>query len=98
VIRFFTQVFAVLRMPCKEHAALFSRELDEPLPSGTRFGLRVHVLYCSGCRAYRASLRTLRDAARSMIDLDSPSQGMPAEVRQRMEAVVRGAEGSGERK
>lgn len=90
MIQFIKQTLHVLKSPCREHAELFSRALDERLPAGTRFGLRVHILYCTCCRAYRASLLELREAARAIVpELDS-SRTMPAGVRERVRSSIVG--------
>ena len=63
MIGFVREVIRVLGMPCREHVALFSKQLDEPLPLGTAAGLRIHILYCGGCKKFRAQIRRLHDLA-----------------------------------
>jgi hypothetical protein len=90
MIGFTRDVFRVLGMPCREHAALLSKQLDDPLPSGIATGLRIHILYCGGCKRFRAQIRRLRDMAGSIgQELDS-GEAMPLGVRER---VLRGAAG-----
>lgn len=88
MIGFGRDVFRVLGMPCREHTALFSKQLDERLPPGIAAGLRIHILYCGGCKKFRAQIRRLRDLAGQIgQDLDS-GEGMPQPVR---EGVLRRA-------
>lgn len=49
-------------LSCEEVTELCSLEMEEPIAMGQRFGLRVHLMMCSGCRNYRQHLRTLREA------------------------------------
>lgn len=84
MIGFARDVLRVLGMPCREHTALFSRQLDEPLPRGIAVGLRIHIMYCGGCRKFRAQIRRLRDLAGSIgREIDS-GEAMPHEVRDRV--------------
>jgi hypothetical protein len=43
-------------MHCLESARLLSERRDHPLPLGQRIGLRLHLLICSLCRAYRTQI------------------------------------------
>lgn len=84
MIGFVRDVCRVLGMPCREHTALFSRQLDEPLPPGISAGLRVHIMYCAGCRKFRAQIRRLRELS-GKIGLEMESgEGMPSDVRDRL--------------
>lgn len=56
----------VMRIPCREHAALYSRRLDADVSWGARAGLAVHERLCPGCRAMVRQLEQLRAAARSL--------------------------------
>jgi hypothetical protein len=56
----------VLSQPCEKHAEWFSRALDGPLPPGIRWGLKVHRVYCKGCKVYERQLQALRSAARAL--------------------------------
>lgn len=85
MIGFVRDVIRVLGMPCREHTALFSRQLDEPLPRGIAAGLRIHILYCAGCKKFRAQIRRLRDLAGSIgQELDS-GETIPQAVRDRVQ-------------
>lgn len=46
-------------MHCLESARLLSERRDHPLPPGKRLGLRLHLLICSLCRAYRTQLEAV---------------------------------------
>ena len=84
MIGFIRDVFRVLRMPCREHTALLSKQLDEPLPRGVAAGLRVHIVYCGGCKKFCAQMRRLREVAGSIgRGLDS-GEAMPPAVRDRV--------------
>jgi hypothetical protein len=84
MIGFVRDVLRVLRMPCREHTALCSRQLDEPLPPGVAVGLRIHILYCGGCRKFRAQVRSLRDLAGSTGRELESGEAMPGAVRDRV--------------
>ncbi|MFA6046001.1 MAG: hypothetical protein WC718_13545 [Phycisphaerales bacterium] len=84
MIGFVREVVRVLRLPCQEHAALFSRQLDEPLPRATAAGLRVHILYCAGCKQFRTQIRRLRDLTRSLGQELNAGESMPAAAKQRV--------------
>jgi hypothetical protein len=84
MIGFVRDVFRVLGMPCRQHTTLFSKQLDEPLPPGVAAGLRLHILYCGGCKNFRAQVRRLRDVAGSIgRELDT-GEAMPGAVRDRV--------------
>lgn len=74
----------VLRMPCREHTTLFTRQLDEPLRPGIAAGLRLHVLYCSGCRRFRAQVRLLHELAAHVGREVENGEPMPDSVRDRV--------------
>lgn len=90
MIGFVRDILRVLRMPCREHTELFTRQLDEPLPRGVAAGLRIHVLYCQGCRKFRAQIRKLRDASRDLARDIHTGEALPKAVRDR---IVRRATG-----
>lgn len=88
MIRFLRDTAHVLNLPCRRHTDLISRQLDEPLTPGQAFGLRVHILICSGCRRFQAQLRGLRDLSLS-IGIADDHQTMPEAVRARALARLR---------
>jgi hypothetical protein len=51
-------------LSCKEVTLLASKALDTRLGWGERLGLRLHLLYCQGCRRFRQQIEFLRQAAR----------------------------------
>ncbi len=84
MIGFLRDVMRVLRMPCREHTVLFSKQLDEPLSSGIAAGLRIHILYCAGCRKFRAQIGRLRELAGSIGQELGSGEAMPQAVRDRV--------------
>ena len=84
MIGFVRGVFRVLGAPCREHTALFSRQLDGPLPPGVALGLRIHILYCSGCARFRRQVRLLRDLAGTIGREADGGEAMPGVVRDRV--------------
>ena len=44
-------------LSCREETALLSQALDRPLRLHERFGMRLHLLFCKGCRATRRRRR-----------------------------------------
>jgi len=88
VIWFLRDMMRVLSLPCREHAVLFSRQIDAPLSGGESFGLRVHVLYCGGCRRFRDHLLHLQLLGRTLAKDVQHEPGLPAEVRERLNARV----------
>ena len=49
-------------MNCKHAAWLMSLRQDRPLKLGEDLGLRLHLSYCPGCRAYRQQLDFLHSS------------------------------------
>ena len=83
-------MFAVLNLPCRTHAELLTRELDEPLSRGTRWGLAIHLLYCTGCKRLRAQLRRLKELSRSLANAPEAGEPMPPAARERIVESLRG--------
>ncbi len=52
-------------LSCREETQLMSQRLDRPLSLGERFGLRLHLLFCRGCRATQQHFAFLRTATRA---------------------------------
>ncbi|CAN5825075.1 hypothetical protein BH11PLA1_BH11PLA1_00700 [soil metagenome] len=88
MIRFVRDMARVLTMPCREHVVLFSRQLDAPLPRGAAFGLRLHIVYCGGCRRFRAHLRHMQALGGVLAEQGENEPGLPADVRARLNARV----------
>ena len=51
-------------LSCQRATELMSQEQDRPLSLAERFGLRLHVLICTGCNNYRRQMAVLRAACR----------------------------------
>lgn len=51
-------------MSCKETTRLISEDLDQPLPWSKRVAVRMHVLLCRRCAAYRRQLRAITNLLR----------------------------------
>lgn len=77
-------VLRVLSMPCREHATLFSRQLDSPLPRGVAIGLRLHVVYCGGCARFRRQIRRLHELAGLIARELEQGEPLPEAVRARV--------------
>ena len=52
-------------LTCKKATRLMSASLDRPLARGERISLRLHLLLCRGCRAFRAQIGLLREMSLS---------------------------------
>lgn len=51
---------------CRRVSELSSKRLDAPLSWGERFAVRVHLLYCTGCRRFAAQVEDLRRLAKRL--------------------------------
>lgn len=56
---------------CKEVSELLSQGQDRPLTAAERFGTRLHLLLCEGCRQFARQLDILRSAVRRYVEGDS---------------------------
>ena len=88
MIRFVRDMLRTLGLPCREHVVLFSRQLDSPLSRGEAVGLRVHILYCGGCRRFTEHLRHLQSLGRTLAEQAEIEPGLPVDVRERLIARV----------
>ena len=73
---------------CKEISALTSKSNDSRLKAWERLAVRVHLLYCRGCRRFRDQIQFLRRAARYP---DAPLAGdahLPEMARTRIRAAL----------
>ncbi len=61
-------------LTCKKAARLMSEGLDRPLGVGERLRLRLHLVFCRGCRAFRAQIGLLRDISRGFLRRDDDPQ------------------------
>lgn len=67
-------------MNCKHATWLMSLRQDRPLKLGEDLGLRLHLSYCAGCRAYRQQLDFLQRACWAFTPqepADTPPADMP---------------------
>jgi hypothetical protein len=84
MIRFLGDMARVLNMPCRAHTELLTRQLDGPLSAGETFGLRLHLLICTGCRRFRSQIRRIRSIILSMQRETQDGPPMPQAVRERV--------------
>lgn len=87
---FLRDLLQTLRSPCRALAVLLSQRTDTKLPAGVRVGLRLHVVYCGGCRLWARQVVRLRAlaaglASRTLKTLDS-GESLPSDVRDRLAA------------
>lgn len=77
-------------LSCKQVSLLLSRACDERLPWRIRLAVRLHLLYCRGCRRFEKHLQFLHASARRFADqLDAASQrGLPEAARQRIRSAM----------
>lgn len=52
-------------LKCREATRLMSEAQDRELESGEHLSLRLHLVTCRGCRAYRRQMDFLRAACRA---------------------------------
>jgi len=52
-------------LKCREATRLMSEAQDRELESGEHLSLRLHLMTCRGCRAYRRQMDFLRAACRA---------------------------------
>lgn len=55
---------------CKESVQLMSQAMDRNLSLSERFGLRLHLLFCYGCRNAQRQLEFIRRACEAWIRRD----------------------------
>jgi predicted anti-sigma-YlaC factor YlaD len=80
------------RLDCRSIEALISRSMDTRLSRRERLAIRLHLVYCRLCRAYRRQLDFLRRAlSRSPEQFDAMLRGatMPTGLRERLERTLR---------
>jgi predicted anti-sigma-YlaC factor YlaD len=54
----------LLNLNCREAGRLVSEGMDRELALMERIGLRIHLVICSACRAWRRQLTLIRTAIR----------------------------------
>ena len=57
-------------LSCKHTTRLLSEALDRPLSGRERLALRLHLVFCRGCRAFRQQFNFLRRASRAFTGHD----------------------------
>ncbi|MBI5612836.1 MAG: zf-HC2 domain-containing protein [Gammaproteobacteria bacterium] len=60
-------------LSCKEVSLLLSRSRDQRLTWRERLGVRLHLLYCEGCRRLEKQLRFLHAAVRRFVASAGPA-------------------------
>ena len=78
---------------CRHITRLISQSMDARLPWPRRLAIRLHLLYCLGCRRYRTQLQFLRRASRQLgaQALEAPPATLSTEARQQMVARLQAA-------
>lgn len=56
------RIVLILRLNCREAAALLSDRSERPLALHERLALRMHLLICGACRRYRRYLESLHQS------------------------------------
>ena len=78
--------FQFLFMPCEGYTELISVSMDTDLSRLDQFAVRLHAIYCKGCRRYRKQIMQLRSMLRRIdenIQHSGPMQ-LTAEARDRI--------------
>lgn len=91
LVAFLRDVARSANQPCREHAKRIDRALDARLTPGEAFGLRLHLLYCRGCRRFRQQVAAIRALASREGESIRTGDPMPADVRGRLDAALRHA-------
>lgn len=77
-------------MSCKEISLLASKALDTRLDWRERLAVRLHLLYCRGCRRFHDQIQFLRRAARrSSESLSAGAVRLPEAARERIRNALR---------
>jgi hypothetical protein len=76
---------------------LASESLDRDLDRLERLALRLHLLYCAGCRRYARQIQLIRSALRRLttrFEADEPFPGpaLPDDVRAQIKRTLRGVD------
>lgn len=61
------ELLRLLNAPCRDIAALVSASMDTELSGAQRWAVRIHLLYCRACRAYRRHVRMLRQIVQAAL-------------------------------
>lgn len=77
-----TEWIAHLTPPCRDITRLLSESMDQPMSRSARLSVRLHLLICAGCAAYKGQLKQIRQALRRSADTtQGESTGSPAPAR-----------------
>ena len=81
-------------LSCKETTRTISEGLDRKLPLRRRIALRLHVMMCSACRAYKRQVEGLNELVSGRFRRDHSShlpesQSLSEESREKMKAALR---------
>ena len=58
----------VKRLNCREVSELISRRHEQPLTTGEKFWLRMHLYLCNGCRNFQHNMQVMRAAMQRYLD------------------------------
>lgn len=79
-------------LSCKEVSKLVSDSLEEQLPFRKRIGVRMHLMMCTMCRAYRKQLLLLRQILsgynRWLEERGSEQDRLPSEAAHRIKNTL----------
>lgn len=83
----------LLNLNCREASRLASEALDRRLTFLERWGLRLHLMICTSCRAWRRQVRLIRRAMREQLRYvdeatDTSRVELTAEARQRIRNAI----------
>lgn len=84
----------VLNVNCRQASRLISEAMDRELSFMERLGLRLHLMICTACRAWRRQVRLIRLAMRKLDERDSATAStldqarLTPEARQRIRTVL----------
>lgn len=60
----------VKNLNCRDVSVLISRQHEQPLTTGEKFWLRLHLYICDGCRNLKNNMRVMRAAMKRYLDKD----------------------------
>jgi len=88
-------VLRLLTLRCEDSTRIISAEADGRVSRLDAWAIRLHLLCCAPCRAFRRQVTAMRDAFTPLreVGLDeterSASMRMPASSRERIESALR---------
>lgn len=78
-------------LSCKEASHLISMRQERPLGFRERWGVRMHLWICVGCRGFERQLTVMRQVLRELgrrAETANDSGEFPAEVRERIRKAI----------